>query len=73
MNNENLKDLRVVFAGCVRDCSKFLPKSLENLKSYSSIFKESFTIIVENGSKDETRKILKDKQSSNDFFYLKTI
>jgi glycosyltransferase involved in cell wall biosynthesis len=68
VENVNLKDLSVVFAGCVKNCSKFLPKSLENLKSYSTIFKKSFTIIVENGSKDETRKILKDKQSSDDFF-----
>ena len=68
MKNVNLKDLRVVFAGCVRNCSKFLPKSLENLDSYSSLFKESFKIIVENGSKDETRNILTKNENSNDYF-----
>ena len=68
MNNLNLKDLKVVFGGCVRDCSKFLPKSLENLKFYSSLFKESFTVIVENGSKDKTREILKENKNSNDFY-----
>ena len=64
----NLKNLSVVFAGCARDCSKFLPNTLENIRSYSSLFKESFTIIVENASKDKTREILQQNQKQNDFF-----
>ena len=46
----NLKDLKVVFAGCARDCSNFLPITLDNIRYYSSLFGESHTVIVENGS-----------------------
>lgn len=64
----NLKNLNVVFAGCARDCEAFLPSTLKNIKFYSSFFKESFTVIVENGSKDKTKKILEDNKNQNDFF-----
>ena len=64
----NLKDLKVVFAGCARDCSKFLPKTLENIRYYSSFFKQSYTVIVENGSVDTTKEILKNNKIQNDNF-----
>ena len=51
----NLKDLKVVFAGCARNCSNFLPKVLDNIEVYSSFFSESYMIIVENGSTDKTK------------------
>ena len=54
----NIKDLKVVFAGCARDCATFLPDTINNIRSYSKLFKESHTIIVENGSKDKTKEIL---------------
>ena len=50
MNNFNPKNLNVVFAGCARDCEPFLKKTLDNIKLYSSLFKESFKVIIENGS-----------------------
>ena len=64
----NLKDLRVVFAGCARDCSTFLPDTMTNIRSYSKLFKESFTLIIENGSKDKTKEILKKNLNKNDIF-----
>ena len=42
--------------------SDFSQKTLDNIKSYSSLFKESFQVIIENGSKDKTREILKKNQ-----------
>ena len=64
----NLKDLKVVFAGCARNCSNFLPKVLDNIEFYSSFFGESYTIIVENGSTDKTKEILKNNQNKKNFF-----
>ena len=43
----------------------------ENLKSYSSLFKDSYKIIVENGSKDKTKEILKNLKNNKDYFYFK--
>ncbi len=63
-----LKDLKVVFGGCARDCGKYLPQTLDNIKFYSSLFKESYTIIVENGSEDNTKEILKNNKEKNNFF-----
>ena len=66
-----MNNLNVVFAGCARDCERYIPKVFENLKSYSSLFKDSYKIIVENGSKDKTREILKSLKSDKDYFYFK--
>ena len=71
MSEIDLKNLNVVFAGCARDCEKYIPKVFENLKSYSSLFKDSYKIIVENGSKDKTREILKNLKNNKDYFYFK--
>ena len=68
MEKFNSKNLSVVFAGCARNCEPFLKKTLDNIKSYSSLFKESFQVIVENGSKDNTREILKKNQSDKDYY-----
>ena len=64
----NLKDLKVVFAGCARNCSNFLPKVLENIEFYSSFFSESYMVIVENGSTDKTKEILKNNKNKKNFF-----
>ena len=64
----NLKDLKVVFAGCARNCSNFLPKVLENIEFYSSFFSESYMVIVENGSTDRTKEILKDNKNKKNIF-----
>tara|TARA_B100001093_G_scaffold234355_1_gene224745 strand:+ start:55 stop:948 length:894 start_codon:yes stop_codon:yes gene_type:complete len=64
----NLKNLNVIFAGCARDCSEFLPKTLNNIKHYSSLFRQSYSIVIENGSSDTTKEILKENQSKNDIY-----
>jgi hypothetical protein len=64
----NIKDLKVVFAGCARDCATFLPDTINNIRSYSKLFKESHTVIVENGSKDKTKEILNQNLNKNDLF-----
>ena len=64
----NYKDLNVVFVGCARDCGDTLQKSLDNIKIYSSLFNKSYQVIVENGSKDNTREILKNNQTKNDYY-----
>ena len=64
----NLTDLKVVFAGCARNCSNFLPKVLDNIEFYSSFFSESYMVIVENGSTDKTKEILKDNKNKKNFF-----
>ena len=64
----NLKDLKVVFAGCARNCSNFLQKVLENIEFYSSFFSESYIVIVENGSTDRTKEILKDNKNKKNIF-----
>ena len=38
---------------------KYFADVLNNIQSYSSLFKKTFKIIVENGSSDDTKKILK--------------
>ncbi len=68
---QNLSDLKVVFAGCAKNCEKYLPYVIENLNYYRKLFKISYSIIVENGSKDGTKKILEDYQSNKDFIYFK--
>ena len=64
----NLKELKVVFAGCAKNCANYLPKTLENIQIYSKLFKETFTIIIENGSTDLTKEILKTYKKQNDLF-----
>ena len=71
MNEVNTRDLKVIFAGCAKNCEKFILKNFENLKLYSSLFKESYKIIVENGSTDQTKKILQQNKGKNDFFLYK--
>ena len=64
----NIKDLNVVFVGCARDCGDTLLKSLENIKIYSSFFNLTYQVIVENGSKDKTREILKKNKNQNNYY-----
>lgn len=64
----NLKDLNIVFAGCVQNCSKYLKKSLSNINQYSQLFKDSYRIIIENGSKDNTKLILRENLKVTDYF-----
>ena len=64
----NIKNLNVVFVGCARDCGDTIQKSLENIKIYSSFFNLTYQVIVENGSKDKTREILKKNKNQNNFY-----
>ena len=66
-----LKDLKVVFAGCAKNCEKFLPKVLQNLKDYSSLFHKTLTIIIENGSSDNTKKILKNFENDENIIHFR--
>ncbi len=47
-----------IFAGCVRNCERWLPKVLNNIEKYSSYFLKSHFIFIENDSTDNTKKIL---------------
>ena len=49
---------RVVIAGCARSCAPHLPAALANLERLASMFRESFTVVVENDSNDRTKPIL---------------
>ena len=55
MLKNNFKNKKVIFAGCAKNCEKYLLKTLENIEFYSLLFK-SHQIIIENGSSDKTRK-----------------
>jgi len=68
MLSNKFKNKKVVFAGCARDCEKYLEKLLKNINYYSSLFEKSYQIIVENGSKDKTREILKSKKNPNCYY-----
>ena len=68
MLNNDFKNKKVVFAGCARDCEKYLEKILSNINYYTSLFEKSYQIIVENGSKDRTREILKSKKNPNCYY-----
>ncbi len=68
MLSNKFKKKKVVFAGCARNCEKYLEKTLSNIDYYSSLFEKSYQIIVENGSKDKTREILKSKKNPNCYY-----
>lgn len=68
MLSNKFKSKKVVFAGCARDCEKYLEKTLSNINYYTSLFEKSYQIVVENGSKDKTREILKSKKNPNCYY-----
>ena len=49
---------KAIFAGCVRNCERWLPKVLTNIEKYSSCFLKSHFIFIENDSTDNTKEIL---------------
>ena len=53
---------KAIFAGCVRNCERWLPKVLTNIEKYSSYFLKSHFIFIENDSTDNTKEILKKWQ-----------
>ena len=50
-----LNNLNVIFAGCAKNCEKYLPDVFNNIQSYSSIFKKTFKII-DTGKKENNNK-----------------
>ena len=66
-----LNNLNVIFAGCAKNCEKYLPDVFNNIQSYSSLFKNSFKIIVENGSSDDTKKILKKYKNDESILHFR--
>lgn len=67
----NLNDLNVVFAGCAKNCAKFLPNVLQNINDYSFLFNKTFKIIVENGSTDGTKEILNSSKDNQSIIYFR--
>ena len=68
----DFKNLKVVFGGCVKNGSNFLPNTLKNIRDYSSLFQQAYTVIIENGSSDNTKDILREKKLTKIFFYFVT-
>lgn len=67
---KKINEINAVFAGCARDCEQYVQKTLDNINYYSILFKNSFNVIVENGSKDKTREILiKNKTHKNYYLF----
>jgi len=51
--------LKVLFAGCVRDCAISLPSVLRNIERVASLYAEAAFIFVENDSRDRSKEIIK--------------
>ena len=66
-----LNNLNVIFAGCAKNCEKYLPDVFNNIQSYSSLFKKTFKIIVENGSSDDNKKILKKHENDESILHFR--
>ena len=71
MIEKEIKDLNVVFGGCARDCEKYIEKVMFNIDYWSSYFNSSYKIIVENGSKDNTKNLLKEHTKINDYLFFR--
>jgi len=67
----NIGDLKTVFAGCAKNCANYLPIVLENIDHYSKLFKKTSKIIVENGSTDKTKEILKKIDNKDNIILFK--
>ena len=69
--NQELKNLNVIFGGCARDCEKYIEKVMHNIDLYASYFKSTYKIIVENGSKDNTKNLLKKYTEKKDYLFIR--
>ncbi len=69
--NQELKNLNVIFGGCARDCEKYIEKVMYNIDLYASYFKSTYKIIVENGSKDNTKNLLKKYTEKKDYLFIR--
>ena len=70
MEFHNLKKLNVVFGGCARDCEKYILKLWKTLIyiHHSSII-PIIKIVIEDGSKDNTKNLLNKYKTKNDFCF----
>ena len=53
------QEKRAVFAGTVRDCSRFLPNVLQNVSRLAALYEDAAFVIAENDSEDETKSMLR--------------
>jgi hypothetical protein len=59
-----------VFAGCARDCDRFLPGVLSNLETLAGLFRQSAFVVIENDSCDRTKAVLNDWGCTQARFHL---
>lgn len=60
----SIDEKTAVFCMLARDCEKNLVKNIPIIEKYRSFFRESFVIVIENDSKDETNVILNEWSSN---------
>lgn len=60
-----LKPKKVIIAGLIRDAEDNIPIIQQNIRKFASIFQDYCVLIVENNSKDSTRKRLLEWSKSN--------
>ncbi len=65
MGREYFKSKKVAFCGLIRDGEKRIPHLISKIENMGKYFKEWEVLIVENDSKDDTRKMLLDWASIN--------
>jgi len=53
-----MRDKKIIFAGCARDCAAHLPAVFDNLDRLRSAFGEAAYVFVENDSKDDTKQVM---------------
>lgn len=53
-----MRDQKIIFGGCARDCAPFLPAVLANLERLRGEFGECAQVFVENDSRDQTKALL---------------
>ncbi len=68
---EDIKSLisqkKIVFAGCARNCAKWINPSLSTLSAIGNQFASYEILVFENDSSDETKWILKRARDSKEF------
>jgi hypothetical protein len=68
--SHEMNKYNVIFSGTVRNCEKYIGKTLDNIEICGNKFKSFAVIIYENDSTDNTRAILQEKKKSNYYYIL---
>ncbi|WP_022932602.1 hypothetical protein [Treponema bryantii] len=64
-------DKKVAICLLARDCEQELKRNISKIEELRNIFTSSYVVIIENDSKDNTKKILKDwQQTSNNIILI---